>query len=79
LASLVREAAVVALRRTFYIQDSLATKSLDEIFVTAQNFRDAFAKVSPSVSKHDKKKYDSLRVRFGCNAESNVAGRDRPV
>ncbi|CAG8495101.1 4390_t:CDS:10 [Paraglomus brasilianum] len=79
LASLVREAAVVALRETFYAKDSMTSISPNEIFVTAENFEAAFAKVAPSVSKQDKKKYDTLRVKFGCATESKVAGRDNPI
>ncbi|CAG8550876.1 5396_t:CDS:10, partial [Paraglomus occultum] len=79
LASLVREAAVVALRGTFYANDSMTLTSPNEIFVTAENFEAAFAKVAPSVSKQDKKKYDILRVKFGCATENKVAGRDSPT
>ena len=74
LASLIREAAVAALRTTLYSQSnnlSITEKLPDnELFVNASHFEMAFNKVSSSVSKSDKKKYDSLRIKFGCAAKN---------
>jgi ribosome biogenesis ATPase len=79
LASLVREAAVSALRTTLYSQSNnlSVTEKLpdDEIFVNASHFEMAFNKVSSSVSISDKKRYDSLRIKLGCATENKVAGK----
>ncbi|KAM3586295.1 Ribosome biogenesis ATPase rix7 [Umbelopsis sp. WA50703] len=70
LASLVREAAVAALRKTFYVHGTTLSaeqrSSSKEIFITFEDFDTAFTKVTPSVSKSDKKRYDALRVKLGC-------------
>jgi len=70
LASLVREAAVAALRKTFYLHSTTLSEedknSQKEIFITLEDFNTAFQKVSPSVSKQDKRHYDTLRVKLGC-------------
>jgi len=70
LASLVREAAVAALRKTFYLHGTTLSeedkRSHKEIFITMEDFDTAFEKVSPSVSKQDKRHYDALRVKLGC-------------
>ncbi|KAI8581994.1 hypothetical protein K450DRAFT_230292 [Umbelopsis ramanniana AG] len=70
LASLVREAAVAALRKTFYLHSTTLSEehknSQIEIFITLEDFNTAFEKVSPSVSKQDKRHYDALRVKLGC-------------
>ncbi|CAG8553930.1 18515_t:CDS:10 [Dentiscutata erythropus] len=69
LASLVREAAVAALRTTLYSQNESSANSIikseNEIYVTSIHFEISFAKVSPSVSKLDKLRYDSLKIKFG--------------
>ncbi|CAI2187704.1 11223_t:CDS:10, partial [Funneliformis geosporum] len=67
LASLIREAAVSALRSTLYSQDEKLPEN--EIFVNTCHFETAFSKVAPSVSKSDKDRYNSLRVKFGCVTE----------
>jgi ribosome biogenesis ATPase len=70
LASLVREAAVAALRKTFYLHSTTLSEedknNHKEIFITSEDFDTAFEKVSPSVSKQDKRHYDALRVKLGC-------------
>ncbi|KAJ1913752.1 Ribosome biogenesis ATPase rix7 [Mycoemilia scoparia] len=60
LASLVREAAVSALRSVILSKtpdDTLA----DEVEVTSAHFETAFSNVAPSVAPQDKKRYDSLK------------------
>ena len=47
----------------------------EELFVNASHFEMAFNKVAPSVSKSDMKKYDSLRIKFGCVTENKIAGK----
>ncbi|CAG8438742.1 9729_t:CDS:10, partial [Diversispora eburnea] len=67
LASLVREAAVAALRTTLYSKEenpSLHEFIESEIFITSANFEMAFEKVTPSVSKSDKQRYNSFKMRF---------------
>ncbi|ORX97915.1 ribosome biogenesis ATPase RIX7 [Basidiobolus meristosporus CBS 931.73] len=67
LASLVRESAVAALRSTFYAGGTFApTEAAEEIRVGKHHFEIAFSKAAPSVSKSDKRQYDALRKRFGC-------------
>ncbi|CAB4394493.1 unnamed protein product [Rhizophagus irregularis] len=75
LASLIREAAVSALRTTLYLKSnnlSVTEKMPDnELFVNASHFEMAFNKVSSSVLKSDKKRYDSLKIKLGCAAIDN--------
>ncbi|CAB4423522.1 unnamed protein product [Rhizophagus irregularis] len=75
LASLIREAAVAALRTTLYLKSnnlSVTEKMPDnELFVNASHFEMAFNKVSSSVLKSDKKRYDSLKIKLGCAAIDN--------
>ncbi|CAG8642300.1 4224_t:CDS:10 [Funneliformis caledonium] len=70
LASLIREAAVSALRSTLHSQDDKLPEN--EIFVNTSHFETAFSKVAPSVSKSDKDRYNSLRVEFGCATDDRV-------
>jgi ribosome biogenesis ATPase len=67
------------LRTTLYSQNGnlLTTEKLpdEELFVNASHFEMAFSKVAPSVSKSDKKRYDSLRIKFGCATENKIAGK----
>nr|CAG8577543.1 13413_t:CDS:10 [Entrophospora candida] len=76
LASLVREAAVSALRTNLYNNSENLSKVSSqtnlEIYVKNQHFEIAYNKVVPSVSKTDKKKYDSLRIKFGCVAATTI-------
>ncbi|KAJ1650757.1 Ribosome biogenesis ATPase rix7 [Dispira simplex] len=76
LASLVREAAVSALRETIYdsTRPLSGTRSQDgkdevdvthqDIWVSQRHFQLAFDKVSPSVSKQDRANYERLRRKF---------------
>ena len=70
LASLVREAGVVALRRTLGTFDAMnnstsdAMDGGDEIMVGLNDFLQALDKVPPSVSAIQKRKYETLRSRF---------------
>ena len=50
LASLVREAAVAALRSTFYSFGNHALQLEEKIMVTTDHFKIAFSKMAPSVS-----------------------------
>jgi len=70
LASLVREAGVVALRRTLGTFDAMNNSTSDamdrgdEIMVGLNDFLQALDKVPPSVSAIQKRKYETLRSRF---------------
>ncbi|CAG8669553.1 9460_t:CDS:10 [Acaulospora morrowiae] len=74
LASLVREAAVAALRATLYSGNENHSEQNNEIYVNSSHFEIAFNKVASSVSKTDKRKYDLLREKFGCATGNKVAG-----
>ncbi|CAG8491319.1 9095_t:CDS:10, partial [Racocetra fulgida] len=69
LASLIREAAVAALRTTLYSQNEISVDGIikpeSELHVTSIHFEMSFSKISPSVSKLDKLRYDSLKIKFG--------------
>lgn len=79
MASLIREAAVAALRTTLYSKSnnlSVTEKIPDnDLFVNASHFEMAFNKVSSSVSKSDKKRYDSLKIKLGCATDNNTTGK----
>jgi len=70
LASLVREAGVVALRRTLGTFDAMNNSASDamdgegEVVVGLNDFLQALDKVSPSVSPLQKRKYEALRSKF---------------
>lgn len=70
LASLVREAGVVALRRTLGTFDAMNSSTSDtmdggdEIIVGLNDFLQALDKVPPSVSVIQKRKYEALRSKF---------------
>jgi ribosome biogenesis ATPase len=70
IAALVREAGVVALRRTLGALDdmedeeSAARSSTTKVVVTVQDFRLALDKVGPSVSVAQRKRYEALRNKF---------------
>ncbi|KAJ1915691.1 Ribosome biogenesis ATPase rix7 [Tieghemiomyces parasiticus] len=81
LASLVREAAVAALREAILVPTVVAGKAssagassavLDfkrsdpaNILITQAHFETAFGKIAPSVSKVDRANYQRLRTKFG--------------
>ena len=63
LAAVVREAAVSALRS--HMKTSNHSMLLSEsITVSMSHFDTAILKITPSVSKKDKKRYELLRVKF---------------
>ncbi|KAG2017507.1 ribosome biogenesis ATPase RIX7 [Coprinopsis cinerea AmutBmut pab1-1] len=65
LASLVREAGVIALRRTLGSFSQLGdTPQAPNIVVTISDFIAALDKIGPSVSRAQRKKYESLRSKF---------------
>jgi ribosome biogenesis ATPase len=70
LASLVREAGVIALRRTLGALDAMgnyASDSMqgeDDIVVCLDDFAKALEKVPPSVSLAQRRKYEALRSKF---------------
>ncbi|CAH1756348.1 12200_t:CDS:10 [Entrophospora sp. SA101] len=68
--------AVSALRTNLYNNSENLSKVSSqanlEIYVKNQHFEIAYNKVVPSVSKTDKKKYDSLRIKFGCVAATTI-------
>jgi ribosome biogenesis ATPase len=66
LASLVREAGVSALRRQVYGDlDGVIGKDGRRVTVCMEDYVSAFARISPSVGKKDRKRYELLKVRFG--------------
>lgn len=67
LASLVREAAVTALRATFYTGAKLPKDT--KVFVSQANFISAFEKVPCSVNHKDRIRYELLKVKFGSAAD----------
>ncbi|KAI0688221.1 P-loop containing nucleoside triphosphate hydrolase protein [Cytidiella melzeri] len=68
LAALVREAGVVALRRTLGALDALEDSSSSTVEpilrVSAEDFVTACSKVQPSVSIAQRKRYEGLRRKF---------------
>ncbi|KAJ3194735.1 hypothetical protein HK101_002016 [Irineochytrium annulatum] len=71
LAALVREAAVAALRETLYGpgRDRESTVKDVEVWVTGRHFDQAFGRITPSVSKGARKKYELLKMKFGSGVE----------
>lgn len=68
LTSLVREAGVAALRSSFIaIENGIEFSNVkaSDIFITSSHFQSAFDKVSPSVTKQARRKYELLKVKFG--------------
>lgn len=68
LAALVREAGVVALRRTLGALDAIEVSGSplveSAMRVSAEDFSVALSKVQPSVSITQRKRYESLRRKF---------------
>lgn len=69
LAALIREAGVVALRRTLGALDEMENEgvaglSTTKVVVTIQDFHIALDKVGPSVSVAQRKRYEALRNKF---------------
>jgi ribosome biogenesis ATPase len=66
LAALVREAGVVALKRTWGSLDQMVEHRIEEpkIVVQVFDFAKALDKVSPSVSVAQRRKYEALRSKF---------------
>ncbi|EIN03973.1 AAA-domain-containing protein [Punctularia strigosozonata HHB-11173 SS5] len=72
LTALVREAGVVALRRTLGTFDQMETSGASvssppgeiHVLVTAEDFRTALDKVQPSVSAAQRRRYQALRSKF---------------
>jgi len=73
LASLVREAATIALQRTIFIHDPDYFKSLKldnhrsfpEVSITMHDFHEASSKMAPSVTPEDHQHYAKLGRQFG--------------
>ncbi|RKP13042.1 AAA-domain-containing protein, partial [Piptocephalis cylindrospora] len=72
LASLAREAAVSALRKTLFFREEMNAEGSEEddkevgkaILVDAAAFAEAMTKTPPSVSAHDRSGYEDLRRQF---------------
>lgn len=65
LAALVREAGVVALKRTLGALDEMDdTGTTPKVEVFAEDFQKAMQKVGPSVSEAQKRKYEALKSKF---------------
>ncbi|EMR09146.1 hypothetical protein PNEG_02489 [Pneumocystis murina B123] len=71
LAALVREAAVLALQNTFFI-DLFTEKMLQNdfqdipLYIEQYHFDKAFLTIRPSVSDKDRDRYYNLNRRYGC-------------
>jgi len=65
IAALVREAGVIALRRTLgALEEMDESAGKDVVRVAFEDFERAFEKVAPSVSRAQRRKYDALRDKF---------------
>jgi ribosome biogenesis ATPase len=65
LAALVREAGVIALRRSITNWDRASEQEHEEkVYVLREDFVLASKKVGPSVSVAQRRKYESLRTKF---------------
>ena len=65
LAALVREAGVIALKRTLGVLDDMAEDApLPKVSVSSIDFGKALDKVSPSVSVSQRRKYKNLHSKF---------------
>ena len=71
---MVREAAVVALRKACFTSTAAELEGGDsgtdaiedtKVVVTKDDFELAFANVRPSVSEDDREQYEELATRFG--------------
>lgn len=83
IAALVREAAVLALKRSFFktdeiqsvgendldkeFEDLTTNVTTDEVLVHMKDFENALKKVKPSVSDKDRIRYDRLNKKMGWN------------
>jgi ribosome biogenesis ATPase len=80
LAALVREAAVAALRSTIYSkrpqnEAQASDPTATAIYVHEAHFMSSFVKITPSVGKKDRKRYELLKIKFG----SATNGEDEPL
>ena len=68
LAALVREAGVVALKRTLGalddMDDDAEMSKSPKVFVDLHDFHQALGKVGPSVSAAQRRRYENLRSKF---------------
>lgn len=68
LAALVREAGVVALRRTLgaldAVEETIHAAARPILWVELNDFSNALSKVQPSVSIAQRRKYEALRQKF---------------
>lgn len=90
IAALLREASVLALKRSFFKTDmihSVLDNDLDkefedlsvgvpqeDILVAMHDFTNALRKIKPSVSDKDRLKYDRLNKKMGWNDEVELQG-----
>ncbi|KAJ3127552.1 hypothetical protein HK098_006230 [Nowakowskiella sp. JEL0407] len=74
LSALVRESAIAALKETVFKGTADAEVVAADILIKKSNFDVAFKKITPSVSKRDRKRYELLRVRFGYTSEKQANG-----
>lgn len=92
MAALLREASVLALKRSFFKTDmihSVLDNDLDKEFedlsvgvlqddvvVEMHDFTNALKKIKPSVSDRDRMKYDKLNKKMGWNDEVELQGEN---
>lgn len=79
LAALVREAGVIALRKTLGALDDMddSTRELPTVRVGVQDFVRALDKVGPSVSVVQRRKYEGLRSKFAGLPVGNRKDEDK--
>ena len=79
LAALVREAGVIALKRTLGVLDDMDDSSgLPSVFVGLSDFVKALDKVRPSVSALQRKRYQNLQSKFAGLPVGAVAKDEGP-
>jgi ribosome biogenesis ATPase len=76
LAAVVREAGVLALRRTLgALEDMDEGTGAGKVSVALEDFERALEKVNPSVSRAQRRKYEVLREKFSGMPMSGAVGR----
>jgi ribosome biogenesis ATPase len=76
LAALVREAGVIALRRSIMNWDRAPDQDQEKVYVLWEDFVLASKKVGPSVSVAQRRKYESLRTKFSAAIPTVQAAED---
>jgi len=64
LSALIREAATLSLKHVLDAKDKGLQYTVEDIEVKMEHFEQAFNSVRPSVSDHDRRRYETLRSVF---------------